>query len=134
MNPFTGRLLGYIFLSLFLAFAAGPYTAQKVVKKTEPVVYLSAVALGSQALKPACPERITHVGEEDLASFPKIKKALAYLSRSPLETNQVSLYGGNLGAFIKRMRGQSQREICFGHGGRTFKSTRKKSREKMTFF
>ena len=121
MNPFTGRLLGYIFLSLFLAFVAGPYTAQKVAKKIEPVVYLSALALDSKALRPACLERIIHVSEEDLAPFPKIEKALAYLSRSPIETNQVNLYSGNLEVFIKRTLGHSQREICFETGGRTFK-------------
>ena len=50
-----------------------------------------------------------------------IQKAVSSLSRSPIETNQVSLYGGNLEAFIKRSLGQSQREICFEYGGRTFK-------------
>lgn len=40
-----------------------------------------------------------------------------------METTQVSLYGGNLEAFIKRTSGQSQREICFETGGRTFKLT-----------
>ena len=123
MNPYTERLLGYICLSLFLAFAAGPYTAQKIVSKTEPVVYLSAVGLGSSAQKPACLETVINISEKDLAPFPKIKEAVSTLSRSPIETNQVSLYGGNLEAFIKRSLGQSQKEICFEYGGRTFKLT-----------
>ncbi len=123
MNPYTDRLLGYICLSLFLAFAAGPYTAQKIVSKTEPVVYLSAVALSGSAQRPACLEDVTHVSEKDLTSFPTIQKAVSSLSRSPIETNQVSLYGGNLEAFIKRSLGRSQREICFEYGGRTFKLT-----------
>jgi hypothetical protein len=115
--------LGYICLSLFLAFAAGPYTAQKIVSKTEPVVYLSAVGLGSSAQKPACLETVINISEKDLAPFPKIKEAVSTLSRSPIETNQVGLYGGNLEAFIKRSLGQSQKEICFEYGGRTFKLT-----------
>ncbi len=123
MNPYTGRLLGYICLSLFFAFAAGPYTEQKIVSKTEPVVYLSAIALGSSAQRPACLEGVTQVSEKDLTSFPIIQKAISSLSRSPMETTQVSLYGGNLEAFIKRTSGQSQREICFETGGRTFKLT-----------
>lgn len=123
MNPFTNRLLGYLCLSLFLAFVAGPYTEQKIVYKTEPVVYLSAVALSSSAQRPACPEGVTHVSEKDLTSFPVIQKAVASLSRSPIETTQVSLYGGNLEAFIKRASGQSQRALCFEYGGRTFKLT-----------
>jgi hypothetical protein len=123
LNPFTRRLLGYISLSLFLAFVAGPYTEKKIVSKTEPVVYLSTVALNSSAQRPACLEGVTHVSEKDLTSFPMIQKAVSSLSRSPIESNQVSLYGGNLEAFIKRTLGQSQREICFEYGGRTFKLT-----------
>jgi len=123
LNPYTGRLLGYICLSLFLAFVAGPYTEQEIVSKTEPVVYLSAVALNSSAQKPACLEGVTHVSEKDLTSFPMIQKAVSSLSRSPIEANQVSLYGGNLEAFIKRTLGKSQRELCFETGGRTFKLT-----------
>ena len=121
MNPYTDRLLGYISLSLFLAFVAGPYTEQKIVSTTEPVVYLSAVALSSSAQRPACLEGVTHVSEKDLTSFPIIQRAVSSLSRSPIEANQVSLYSGNLEAFIKRTLGQSQREICFETGGRTFK-------------
>ena len=123
MNPFTGRLLGYVCLSLFLAFVAGPYTEQKIVSKTEPVIYLSAVALSSSAQRPACLENVINISEKDLTSFPMIQKAVSSLSRSPIETNQVSLYGGNLEAFIKRTLGRSQREVCFEHGGRTFKLT-----------
>jgi len=123
LNPYTGRLLGYICLSLFFAFVAGPYTEQKLVSKTEPVVYLSAVALNNSAQRPACLEDVTHVSEKDLTSFPTIQKAVSSLSRSPIEANQVSLYSGNLEAFIKRKLGQSQREICFEYGGRTFKLT-----------
>ena len=52
-----------------------------------------------------------------------IQKAVSSLSRSPIEANQVSLYGGNLEAFIKRTLGKSQRELCFEYGGRTFKLT-----------
>ncbi|MBL7210819.1 MAG: DUF308 domain-containing protein [Desulfobacteraceae bacterium] len=121
MNPYTGRLLGYVCLSLFLAFVAGPYTGQKMVSKTEPVVYLSAVALSTSAQRLACLEGIKSVSEKDLTSFPKIRKALSFLSRSPIETNQVSLYGGNLEAFIKGALGQSQREFCFEYNERTFK-------------
>jgi len=94
-----------------------------MVSKTEPVVYLSAVALNSSAQRPACLEGVTHVSEKDLTSFPMIQKAVSSLSRSPIEANQVSLYSGNLEAFIKRTLGQSQREICFEYGGRTFKLT-----------
>ncbi len=121
MNPYTGRLLGYVCLSLFLAFVVGPYTAKKMVLKTEQVVYLSAVALDKTAQGPACLEGVRNVGEKDLRSFPKIRKAVTYLSRSPVETNQVSFYGGNLEAFIKGALGQSQREFCFEYSGRTFK-------------
>ena len=121
MNPYTGRLLGYVCLSLFLAFVVGPYTAKKMVLKTEQVVYLSAVALDKTAQGPACLEGVRNVSEKDLRSFPKIRKAVTYLSRSPVETNQVSLYGGNLEAFIKGALGQSQREFCFEYSGRTFK-------------
>jgi len=121
LNPYTGRLLGYVCLSLFLAFVVGPYTAKKMVLKTEQVVYLSAVALDKTAQGPACVEGVRNVSEKDLRSFPKIKKAVTYLSRSPIETTQVSLYGGNLEAFIKRAVGQSQREFCFEYNGRTFK-------------
>jgi len=121
LNPYTGRLLGYVCLSLFLAFVVGPYTAKKMVLKTEPVVYLSAVALDKTAQGLACLERVRNVNEKDLRSFPKIKKAVTYLSRSPIETTQVSLYGGNLEAFIKRTVGQSKREFCFEYNGRIFK-------------
>jgi hypothetical protein len=121
LNPFTGRLLGYICLSLFLAFVAGPYTAEKEVSKTEPAVYLSAVALSNSAQRAACSEGLKSVSEEDLKPFPKIKKAVSFLSHSLLETNQVSLYGGNLEAFIKRKLGRSQRAFCFEYGGKTFK-------------
>ena len=123
MKPYTNRLFGYICLSLFLAFIAGPYTEQKIVSKTEPVVYLSAVALSSSAQRPACLEGVINVSEKNLASFPKIKAAVSSLGRSPIETNQVRLYGGNLEAFIKQSLGQSQRELCFEYGGRTFKLT-----------
>ena len=115
--------MGYICLSLFLAFVVGPYTEQRTVSKTEPVVYLSAVALSGSAQAPACLDGVTHVSEKDLTSFPVIQKAVSSLSRSPIEANQVSLYSGNLEIFIKRTLGQSQRAFCFETGGRTFKLT-----------
>ncbi len=121
MNPYTDRLLGYVCLSFFLALVAGPYTAQKMVSKTEQVVYLSAVALSRSAQGPACLKGVINVSEKDLRPFPKIRKAVTYLSSSPIEASQVSLYGGNLEAFIKRSLGQSQREFCFEYRGRTFK-------------
>ena len=110
MNPFRSRLCGYIFLSLFLAFAAGPYTTQKRVSKTAPAVFLSAVALSEPARNLACLDGIRSVSELNLEAFPKIEKAIAYLSRWPIETNQVNLYGGNLGGFIRS--GQSGKHLA----------------------
>ncbi len=121
MNLYTQRLLGYICLSLFLAFVAGPYTAQRMVSQTEPVVYLSTIALSSSTQRPACSENVVNISEKDLASFPMVQKAVLSLSRSPIETNQMSLFGGNLGAFVKRALGRSQRAFCFEYRERTFK-------------
>lgn len=92
-----------------------------MVLKTDQVVYLSAVALDKTAQGLACVGGVRNVSEEDLGSFPEIKKAVTYLSHSPIETTEVSLYGGNLEAFIKRAVGQSQREFCFEYSGRIFK-------------
>ncbi len=127
LNPFTRRLLGYIFLSLFPAFVAGPCTAQKVVKKIEPVVYLSAVALGSKAQRPACSHPVIKVSEKNLTPFPKTRKALANLSRYPIKTNQVSLYGGNLETFIKRTFGQAKSGMVkLGFGDQGYKTDDRK--------
>lgn len=123
MNPFTGRLLGYIFLSLFFAFVAGPYTEKRIVSKTGPVVFLSAVALSDSIQQSACPQGVSRVSTADLAPFPKIDQAVDDLSRWPVETNRVSLYGGNLGGFIRRILGQNQRSFCFEHQGRCFRLT-----------
>ena len=121
MNPFTGRLLGYVFLSLFLAFVAGPYTAQKSVSQTGPIVFLSAVALSASAQQSACPQGVNPVSKDDLKPFPKIDKAVSYLSHWPMQANRVSIYGGNMGGFIQQILGQRQRSFCFEVGGRCYK-------------
>lgn len=123
MNPLTGRLLGYVFLSLFTAFAAGPYTAQRTVSLSGPVVFLSAVALSQSPPRSACRKDAIHIHEATLKSFPMIQEAVDRLSHWPMEVNQVSLYGGNLPKFMEQVLGRTQRTFCFAYSGRYFKLT-----------
>ncbi len=111
MNPYTGTLLGYLCLSLFLVFALGPFTGQRMVHQTEPVVFLSAVALTQPAQKPVCVDQAIQLNQEALRPFPEIKEAVEKLGRSPIGKNEVRLSRGNLGPFIKQFTGKEQRVL-----------------------
>lgn len=121
MTAYSGRLVGYLCFSLCLAFAIGPYTDQRKVQKTGPVIFLSGMALTQSSQNPACLNTVYSLDQKSLNQFASISKTVEKLSQWPIKTNQVHLYGGNLGAFIKQVSGQEQRAVCFEYRGRVFR-------------
>jgi hypothetical protein len=107
MGPYPGRLLGYLFLTMFLAAAFGPFTGAHLVQQEKTIVYVSAPAV--------------QLDNEHLEPFPEVKQAVEALRQTTGDLKEHRLPRELLESFIQKCTGREPADMCFTYEGDTYR-------------
>ncbi len=122
MSPCWGRIIGYVCLSFALGLAIPPLfqADRRSETVTHPVVFLTAVALNSKALAPACKAEPLAISDAYLDQAPLVKAAVARLLKQGPQEGGVQIFSRQPAALAERL-GQGQAgSFCFAYGGQLY--------------
>ncbi len=120
MNQYKRRFLFFLFLSLGITLAIGPYSGKYKGQIKARYFYLNAVCLDTDKIIRLCSRLPVEIAEDGLNEFPEIYNLISSPPISTLERNKSSIYTDRLGKFTGSFRENYDKYLCFTFDKRTY--------------